>query len=106
MVQVERAPFSREAWTHVVFTLENVNNKHTPSVGRLYLNGKLQGAIEDWDLTLGWDPAQVLLVLGASYVGHMDDLAVFNRVLSGAEVRKIYGLENGVRELYSSPNPN
>ena len=27
MVQVERAPFSRETWTHVVFTLENVNDK-------------------------------------------------------------------------------
>jgi hypothetical protein len=100
MVQVERAPFSHDEWTHVVFTLENVNNKHTPSVGRLYLNGKLQGAIEDWDLTLGWDPSQVLLVLGASYVGHMDDLAVFNRVLSGTEVQQLYGLKNGVRELY------
>ena len=82
MVQVERPPFSREAWTHVVFTLENVNNKSEPQVGRLYLNGELQGAIEKWDLTFGWDPAQVLLVLGASYVGHMDDLAVFSRALA------------------------
>ncbi|MEO1984868.1 MAG: family 16 glycoside hydrolase [Fuerstiella sp.] len=101
MVQVERAPFSREAWTHVVFTLENVNDKSKPSAGRLYLNGKLQGAIENWNLTLGWDPSQVLLVLGASYVGHMDDLAVFNRVLSDAEVQQIYALKNGVRNLYS-----
>ena len=88
MVQVERPPFSREAWTHVVFTLENVNNKTKPQVGRLYLNGELQGAIENWDLTFGWDPSQVLLVLGAAYVGHMDDLAVFNRVLSHEEVKQ------------------
>ena len=100
MVQVERAPFSRDEWTHVAFTLENVNDKSKPPAGRLYLNGKLQGSIEDWNLKFGWDPAQVLLVLGASYVGHMDDLAVFNRVLSDAEVQQVYGLKNGVGELY------
>jgi hypothetical protein len=99
MVQVERAPFSRDVWTHVVFTLQNVNDKSHPPVGRLYLNGELQGAIDTWDLTLDWDPARVLLVLGASYVGHLDDLAVFNRALSDGEVRALYGLTHGVRDL-------
>ncbi len=102
MVQVERPPFTREAWTHVVFTLENVNNKNKPQAGRLYMNGELQAAIENWDLTFGWNPSQVLLVLGASYVGHMDDLAVFNRVLSDEEVKQLYGLKNGVAELHPS----
>ena len=102
MVQVERPPFSRETWTHVIFTLENVNDKRKPPVGRLYMNGKLRGSIEDWDLTFGWDPSQVLLVLGASYVGHMDDLSVFHRVLSHDEVKQIYGMNNGVRDLYSA----
>ena len=101
MVQVERPPFSRETWTHVVFTLENVNHKSKPQVGRLYMNGELQGAIEEWDLTFGWDPSQVLLVLGAAYVGHMDDLAVFSRVLSHDEVKQIYSLKNGVGDLLS-----
>jgi hypothetical protein len=99
MVQVERAPFSRDAWTHAVFTLENVNNKSQPQSGRLYLNGKLQGTIENWDLTFGWDPNRVLLVLGAAYVGRMDDLAVFNRALNDNEVRQLYGLKDGVQEL-------
>jgi len=99
MVQVERAPFSREAWTHAVFTLENINEKSKPQVGRLYLNGKLQGTIEKWDLTFDWDPSRVLLVLGASYVGHLDDLAVFNRALTDGDVKQLYGLKTGVREL-------
>lgn len=100
MVQVERAPFSRDTWTHVVFTLENINAEGASPAGRLYLNGELQGTIENWDLTFGWDPQQVLLVLGAAYVGHMDDLAVFNRPLSQDEVRKVYEMKDGVRELY------
>ncbi|MSR59073.1 MAG: DUF1080 domain-containing protein [Planctomycetaceae bacterium] len=99
MVQVERAPFSRETWTHAVFTLENVNDKSKPQIGRLYLNGNLQGTIENWDLTFGWDPARVLLVLGAAYVGHLDDLAVFNRALADGEVKLLYGLTQGAREL-------
>jgi len=100
MVQVARAPFSREKWTHVVFTLENINDKSKPPMGKLYINGKLQGAIEKWDMTFDWDPAKVLLVLGANYVGHMDDLAVFDRPLTVGEVVRIYGLEKGIRALY------
>jgi len=99
MVQVERAPFTHEAWTHVVFAVENINDKGAKPSGKLYMNGKLQGAIENWDLTFGWDPAQVLLVLGASYVGYMDDLAVFNRALTDAEVKQIFELKGGVRAM-------
>ena len=99
-VNLPRAPFSREAWTHAVFTLEHLNDKVKKPVGRLFLNGKLMGSIENWDLTLGWNPGAVQLVLGASYVGYMDDLAVFNRALTSAEVTQLFGLKTGVRELH------
>jgi hypothetical protein len=99
MVQVARAPFSSDAWTHVVLTLHNINDKSQRPSGQLFINGEPQGAIENWDLTFGWDRARVQLVLGASYVGHMDDLAVFNRALTDAEVKLLYGLQQGVAEL-------
>jgi hypothetical protein len=99
-VEVARAPFSRDKWTHVLFTVENLNDKTRRPAGKLYINGKLQGAIEKWDLTFDWDPAKVLLVLGASYVGYIDDLAVFDRPITDAEVTHIYGLKNGIRELH------
>jgi hypothetical protein len=57
------------------------------------------GAIENWDLTFGWDPASVMLVLGASYVGKMDDLSVFNRALTDAEVKALHALPGGVADL-------
>jgi hypothetical protein len=101
MVQVEKAPFSREKWTHVAFTVENINDKTKAPRGKLYLNGKPQGSIEKWDLRFDWDPAKVLLVLGAAYVGFQDDLAVFDRPLTDAEVGRLYNLKNGVRELYA-----
>lgn len=98
-VDVPRAPFSRDTWTHVVFTISNLNDKTQKPSGSLYLNGKLQGRIENWDLTIAWDPAQVFMVLGASYVGHMDDLAVFDRALTDAEVEQVFKLEGGVVSL-------
>jgi len=100
MVQLSGPIFSREKWTHVVFTVENINAKSAKPAGRLYLDGKPAGAIEGWDLRFGWDPAKVLLVLGASYVGKMDDLAVFDRALNAAEVQRLFALPRGVAELH------
>ncbi len=99
MVQLKTAPFSRDRWTHAVFTLERINAGKGTSAGTLYLDGKKQGRIENFDLTFGWDPAAVLLVLGAAYVGHIDDLAAFDRALTEEEVAKLYALENGVADL-------
>ena len=99
-VNLPRAPFSRERWTHAVFTFENINNPTKKPVGHLYLDAELKGKIENWNLTFGWNPDAVQLVLGASYVGHMDDLAVFNRALTEAEVKVLNGLKSGARELH------
>lgn len=99
MVQVAKPPFTRDTWTHVVFTLSQVNDKSAKRTASLYLNGQLQGRIENWDLTLGWDPASVALVLGASYVGYQDDLAVFNRALRDEEVAELFKLRGGVASL-------
>ena len=99
-VSLPRAPFSSEAWTHAVFSFANLNDKVKKPIGRLHLNGKLVGTIENWNLTLGWNPDAVQLVLGAAYVGHLDDLAVFNRALTDAEVTLLHGLKTGIRELH------
>ena len=97
--QVAGAPFSRETWTHAVFTLEKINDKSAKPTGRLWLNGRLQGSIENWDLTFDWKADAAQLVLGAAYVGHLDDLAVFDRALTDAEVKQLMALKNGVRYL-------
>lgn len=103
MVQLKKAPFSREQWTHAVFTLDRINEPRGTSAGALYLNGKKQGEIQGFDLTFGWDPESVQLVLGAAYVGRIDDLAVFDRVLTDGEIARLYGLATGVDELRTKP---
>ena len=98
MVKLDRVPFSRTKWTHVVFTFDRLNTGKSGS-GTLYVDGKAEKTLNGWDLTLGWEADKVQLVLAAAYVGHMDDLAVFNRALTDAEVAQLHGLKNGIEDL-------
>lgn len=98
MVQVQRAPFSRTKWTHVVFTWDRINAGKA-GTGTLYIDGKNQGSIKGWDLTFGWEAEKVQLVLAAAYVGHIDELAAFNRALTDAEVLQVYNLRGGIADL-------
>ena len=102
MVQLGHRPFSRDRWVHVVFTFDRINAGRNAS-GRLYIDGEPAGEITGWDLTFAWDPANVILALAWSYVGLVDDLAVFDRALTEQEVRVLGRLPQGVRALYEPP---
>lgn len=99
MVKMEQAPFRRDRWTHVTFVLDHINEHAAPPRARLHVDGKPVGVIQGHDLTFGWDPAAIRLVLGAAYVGSMDDLAVWNRALSPEEIDRLHALPGGVSTL-------
>ena len=99
IVQVDQPPFSRERWTHVVFTWENFNTGQANGVAKLYLDGRPAGSVSNWQQTYNWDPANARIVIGAGYVGLLDDLAIFNRALSADEVKALYGMPGGAGAL-------
>jgi Concanavalin A-like lectin/glucanases superfamily len=103
MVPVHRPPFSRERWTHVVFCFGNLNTGAKDGWGRLYLDGEFQGEFTGWLGGFNWDVSQSALTLGLSYVGMLDDLAVFNRPLSAGEVKAIHQSPTGVRGVAALP---
>ena len=43
---------------------------------------------------------QTTIRLGVSYVGLLDDLALFNRELSAAEIDQLYRLDGGAGSLH------
>ncbi len=96
MVAVHTPPFRRDAWTHVAFTFANINSGKKDSVGKLYLNGKLQGAFADREHAFRWDVSKSAITIGLNYVGDFDDLAVFNRVLTDAEINTIYSSDKPI----------
>ena len=111
MIQLDYQPFSRDRWVHVAFTYDRINAGELGS-GSLFIDGVKQGTIEGWDMTFAWDPAHVIIALGWSYVGGIDDLAIFDRALSAAEIHQIRDAPQGLKSLLrpndtppSSPPP-
>lgn len=96
MVTVRKPEFSRDDWTHVVFTFENINSsKDQSSTATLYLNGRSMGSMQQ-PLKFTWDLQHVAIMLGIEYIGDMDDLMIFRRALSPDEVQFLYKSPTGL----------
>ncbi len=99
VVTVTHPPFSRDRWTHVVFTFTNYNTGKKDGMATLYLDGRPQGTMSAWEQTLSWEPSKVIAMIGINYTGLFDELAFFNRSLTAAEVEQLMKLPGGVTAL-------
>jgi len=99
LVAVEKPPFARGKWTHVLFTFERFNTGRPDGLVRLYLDAQPQGELSPREQTFTWDPDSAPIALGLSYIGVLDEFWVFDRVLAGDEIRALHGLEKGVTGL-------
>jgi hypothetical protein len=99
LISVTQPPFKRTKWTHVVFTFSDFNTSKKNGVARLYLDGRLHGEMANREQTFSWDTAETRIMLGLSYVGYFDELAIFDRELSPEEVRLVYESDDGLRSL-------
>ena len=95
MVTVKKPPFDRDRWTHVLFTLDNVNSAGAadkPSKAAFYLNGQFQGELKQ-PMQIRWDREKTAIMLGIEYIGDLDDLTIFKRALTAAEVKLLSELK-------------
>jgi hypothetical protein len=99
LVVVKEPPFERESWTHVVITYSGLGSGSN-GTARLYLDGLLQGEIQDILEPFSWDLAEAQLRIGVNYVGFFDELALFDRPLTEGEVTLLHGLQGGVTALH------
>ena len=98
LVAVDEPPFRRGQWNQVVVTYFGLNSD-VGGVAKLYLDGELQGTAEGISELFTWDAEEAALRLGVNYVGLFDDLAVFDRALTGEEVVALHQLADGVKSL-------
>ncbi len=100
LAKVTEPPFSKDRWTHVVVTWDGLNNTQRGRA-RLYFDAEYQEATGIIRERFNWDVDRATIRLGTGpFVGLMDDLALFNRALTPAEISTLYGLARGVAELY------
>ena len=74
-------------WHHLV-----VSYNGTLNVMRLYRNGVLTAAISPTGM-----PAMIpRLIFGNRYKGYMDDIRVYNKILTDAQVQQLYQLDGDI----------
>lgn len=98
-VTVNPSPFQSKTWTHVSIVFSKVNTK-TESEFKLYINGQLQGVIKDINDPFTWEAEKGKIMLGLGYIGFLDELTIFNKVLNPEEIIAVYGLKSGIKTLF------
>lgn len=97
LVTIPEPPFSKDAWTHIVLTYEALGTSN--SVSTMYMNGINVGEVRGIDDPFTWDVEKSNIYLGLSFIGLMDELAIFNRTLTADQVAELYALENGIKSI-------
>ena len=99
LITVFDPPFSRDRWTHVAFTFRGFNGESGKA--RLYLDGVARGDLMSWPQQYTWDLDATEIRLGVKFIGGLDEVSCFDRVLNDEEVARLFRLENGITGLLS-----
>lgn len=87
LVVVKQPAFARGKWTHVAIAFEGLGSGKGKAT--LYLDAKAQGTAAGIGEPFDWDLSKGAVRLGVNYVGLMDDVAIFKRALTAAEIQTI-----------------
>lgn len=90
MIDLADTPFNEETWTHVAFSFQHYNTETGNGMLIGYLNGKEVGRLNDRPISINWDMDRTLMAIGRHYTGALDELAVFNRVLTQEEIEMLF----------------
>jgi len=87
LVVEKKYPFAKGQWTHVAIVHAGLGSGNGKA--SLYLNGKLIGEAKSIAESFLWDDTKSALRLGVNYTGYFDDLAIYSRPLTAAEVKSL-----------------
>ena len=96
LVVVDKPPFDRGVWTHIVINFKDLNKNGEASI---FVNGVLKGTRENIKDPFTWDIEKSTIYLGLGYIGLMDEVSIYNKYLTKEEVKQLFTLENGVQTL-------
>ncbi len=90
MVRVPGVGFKQGEWHHVVLSWQGLDTGKDDAHAMLYIDGKVIGRIKTRPIAMNWDIEQTGIYLAVNYIGLLDELAVFSRPLSAADVTLLY----------------
>lgn len=86
LVRVERIGFQVGRWHHVVLSWDRFDTGQADAVAVLYIDGQEQGRLTNRELGMRWNLEKTGIYVGVNYIGLLDELAIFDRCLTAAEV--------------------
>ncbi|MEM8709450.1 MAG: LamG-like jellyroll fold domain-containing protein [Planctomycetota bacterium] len=82
LIPMDTPPFQRGTWTHVAINFSRLNAEGS---AELFVDGESIGSLPILD-PFTWEEENARIMLGLSYIGLMDELAIFGRPLTEEEV--------------------
>lgn len=90
LIHVPRIGFRQTDWHHIVMTWENFDTGRPDAHALLYVDGKLAGERKDEPIALAWNLSRVGIFVAVNYIGLLDELATFDRLLTPEEVALLH----------------
>jgi hypothetical protein len=101
MVWMRKVGFTADRWHHVALTWRNLDTGKKTAEATLFIDGKRIGAVKDRALAMAWDVDRAGIYIAVNYIGLLDELALFNRELTGEDVKELHakpGLLAGLKK--------
>jgi len=91
LILVKAVGFKSGEWHHIVLNWQNFDTGKSDARAELWIDGKLIGHIQDRAIAMDWNLDKTGIYVAVNYLGLLDELALFGRSLSEAEIKSLFG---------------
>ncbi len=99
LVRLEDVGFKAGDWHHVVMNWQNLDSGKNNAVVALYIDGQRIGALTDREIAMKWNIERTGIYVAVSYIGLLDELGIFNRHLTQAEIQRLHSTPDALAAL-------
>lgn len=90
IVRLNKVGFRKGDWHHLALSWDHFDTGKANGNSRFYVDGKLIGEVKDRKLSMEWDLEKTGIYIAVSFIGLMDEFAVFNRPLTAREIAYLH----------------
>ena len=90
VVRVPRIGFQAGEWHHIAFVWRNFDTGRADGQAELFIDGGDCGGLSGRNLGMGWTIERTGVYFAVNYIGLLDELAIFDRDLTGEEVHELW----------------
>jgi hypothetical protein len=90
LIKVKAVSFKSGEWHHVLLNWQNFDTGKPDAVAELFIDGKRIGSGKDRAIAMDWNLGHAGIYVAVNYLGLLDELAIFRRPLTEAEIGELF----------------